>query len=92
LISRLHPLQPGHAALPRNREDVRERSVSAGGTALQEPGFRVETDSLSHSVRAIGYRLVEADGRQVLTDRLAALGSTGPDDREAVARGPSGHR
>ncbi len=68
-----------HAALSRDVVDLRERPASADGTVLQEPGFRVESQPLSHSVPAIGYRLVEADGRRMLPDRLAALGVTGPD-------------
>jgi ribonuclease Z len=68
-----------HAALSRDVVDLRERPVSADGTVLQEPGFRVESQPLSHSVPAIGYRLVEADGRRMLPDRLATLGITGPD-------------
>jgi ribonuclease Z len=68
-----------HTALSRDAVDLREWPVSAGGTVLQEPGFRVESQPLSHSVPAIGYRLVEADGRRMLPGRLAALGITGPD-------------
>jgi ribonuclease Z len=68
-----------HPALSRDFLDVHERPVAAAGPVLQEPGFRVETQPLSHSVPAIGYRLVEADGRRMLPDRLAARGVTGPD-------------
>ena len=34
---------------------------------------------LSHLVPAVGYRLVEPDGRRMLPDRLAARGIAGPD-------------
>jgi ribonuclease Z len=67
-----------HPALSRDVVDLRERPVSAGGTVLAGPGFRVESQPLSHSVPSIGYRLVEADGLRMLPDRLAALGITGP--------------
>ena len=67
-----------HPALSRDVVDLRERPVSASGTVLAGPGFRVETQPLSHSVPSIGYRLVEADGQRMLPDRLAALGITGP--------------
>jgi ribonuclease BN (tRNA processing enzyme) len=72
LISRIHALQPGPAALPHYKVGLRERPVSTGSTALQERGFRVETDSLSHSNPAIGYRLVEADRQRVLPDRTTS--------------------
>jgi ribonuclease Z len=39
----------------------------------------VEARPLSHSVAAVGYRLVEADGRRMLPDKLAAFGIAGPD-------------
>jgi ribonuclease Z len=68
-----------HAALSREVMNLRERPVADGGTAIQAPSFRVETQPLSHSVPTIGYRLVEPDGRRMLPDRLAALGITGPD-------------
>jgi ribonuclease Z len=46
---------------------------------LEAGAFRVEAQPLSHSVAAVGYRLVEADGRRMLPDKLAAFGITGPD-------------
>ena len=60
--------------------DLRERPVEAGGHgAGGHAAFRVEARPLSHSVPTFGYRLVEADGRRMLPDRLAAFGITGPD-------------
>jgi ribonuclease Z len=67
------------AALFHDVVDLKERPVAAGGIVLQAANFRVEAQPLSHSVPAIGYRLVEADGRRMLPDRLAAVGITGPD-------------
>jgi ribonuclease Z len=67
-----------HAALFRDVVDLRERPAEAGGTVLQAAGFGVEALPLSHTVPAIGYRLVEPDGRRMLPERLAALGITGP--------------
>ena len=46
---------------------------------LRAAAFRVEARPLSHTVPAFGYRLVEADGRRMLPDKLAALGISGPD-------------
>jgi ribonuclease Z len=67
-----------HATLFRDVVDLRERPARTGGTVLQAAGFGVEAHSLSHTVPAIGYRLVEPDGRRMLPDKLAALGITGP--------------
>ncbi len=68
-----------HAALFDEVTNLRERPVASGGTVLQAPAFRVEAQPLSHTVPAIGYRLVEPDGRRMLPGKLAALGITGPD-------------
>ena len=67
-----------HAALFRDVVNLRERPAEAGGTVLQAPAFHVEAQPLSHSVPALGYRLVEPDGRRMLPDKLAAFGVTGP--------------
>jgi ribonuclease Z len=68
-----------HAALFRDAVDLRERPAEAAGTVLRTAAFRVEARPLSHTIPAVGYRLVEADGRRMLPDRLAAFGITGPD-------------
>jgi ribonuclease Z len=68
-----------HAALFHDVVNLRERPVDGGGTVLQAAAFRVEAGLLSHGVPAVGYRLVEPDGRRMLPDRLAAFGITGPD-------------
>ena len=68
-----------HAALFREVTNLRERPVAGSGTVFQAPSFRVEAQPLSHSVRAVGYRLAEPDGRRMLPGKLAALGITGPD-------------
>jgi ribonuclease Z len=68
-----------HAALFRDVVDLRERPAETAGTVLRAAAFHVEARPLSHTVPAIGYRLVEADGRRMLPDRLAAFGITGPD-------------
>jgi ribonuclease Z len=68
-----------HAALFHDVVNLQERPVDGGGTVLQAAAFRVEAGPLSHSVPAIGYRLVEPDGRRMLPDRLAAFGIAGPD-------------
>jgi ribonuclease Z len=68
-----------HAALFRDALHLRERPLGGTGTVAATSSFRLEARELSHSVPTLGYRLVEADGRRMLPDRLAALGITGPD-------------
>lgn len=47
--------------------------------AAEGPGWRLETAPLDHRVPTVGYRLVEADGRRMLPERLRAAGVSGPD-------------
>jgi ribonuclease Z len=68
-----------HAALFRDVLNLRERPVARGGTVLQTSWFGLEAQPLSHSVPAIGYRLVEPDGRRMIAATLAARGISGPD-------------
>jgi ribonuclease Z len=71
-----------HASRYHGLLDLAERRVAAGRTAqtvADEPGFRLEAQPLAHSVPAVGYRLVEPDGRRMLTGALAARGIAGPD-------------
>jgi ribonuclease Z len=68
-----------HAALFRDAVDLREQPAEAAGPVLRAAAFHVEARPLSHTIPALGYRLVEADGRRMLPDRLAAFGITGPD-------------
>jgi ribonuclease Z len=68
-----------HAALFRDRLNLRERPVAGGGTITDAPSLRLEAQRLSHSVPTFGYRLVEPDGRRMLPGQLAARGIAGPD-------------
>jgi ribonuclease Z len=68
-----------HAALFRDVLNVPEHPVHGGGTISGGPAFRLEAQPLSHGVPAVGYRLVEPDGRRMLPAELAARGITGPD-------------
>ena len=68
-----------HAALASEVLRLRERPVENEGMIAGGSSFRLEARRLSHSVPAIGYRLVEADGRRMLPEKLAALGIAGPD-------------
>lgn len=53
----------------------------APGVVLRGEGWRVETAPLAHRVPAVGYRLVEDDGRRLLPDALRVAGVAGPDVR-----------
>jgi ribonuclease Z len=68
-----------HASLFHDTLTLREHPVSADGTIAGGPAFRLEARALSHLVPAVGYRLVEPDGRRMLPDELAARGIAGPD-------------
>ena len=67
------------AALFHDAANLREWPIETGGTVIRAPSFSVEAQPLSHSVPALGYRLVEPDGRRMLPGKLAAWGITGPD-------------
>jgi ribonuclease Z len=68
-----------HASLFHDRLALRESPVHGDGVIADGPAFRLEARALSHLVPAVGYRLVEPDGRRMLPDQLAARGVTGPD-------------
>ena len=68
-----------NAALFSDVPNLRERPVESDGTIIRTSSFRLEAKQLSHSVPAIGYRLVEPDGRRLVPEKLAALGITGSD-------------
>jgi ribonuclease Z len=67
-----------HGALFRDVVDLREQPAEAAGTVLRAAAFDVEARPLSHTGPALGYRLVEPDGRRMLPDKLAAFGIAGP--------------
>jgi ribonuclease Z len=70
-----------HLSLFRDTLVLRERPVPEAAAAVlaDGPAFRLETRPLSHRVPAVGYRLVEPDGRRLLPAELAARGIAGPD-------------
>jgi ribonuclease Z len=73
-----------HAAIYRETVKLLERPVTADGPISDVEdggrGFRVDARQLSHTVPTVGYALIEADGRRMLPDKLAA-----------AARWPPGH-
>jgi ribonuclease Z len=74
-----------HASLFHDTLTLVEHPVDGDGVVADRTdgagsdGFRLEARALSHLVPAVGYRLVEPDGRRMLRDELAARGIAGPD-------------
>ncbi|MBG6224837.1 ribonuclease Z [Arthrobacter sp. CAN_A2] len=80
---------PVHVHYPASGEDVVRALVFLATPGLDlhlhphgaagpiAPGLEVER--LHHRVEALGYRVIEPDGRTFLPDRLAAAGIAGPD-------------
>jgi ribonuclease Z len=68
-----------HATLYNDQVTIRERPAEADGVVGATEGLRIEARKLDHLVPAVGYRLVEPDGRRMLRDELAARGIDGPD-------------
>jgi ribonuclease Z len=68
-----------HAAAFHDATMLREHPVAGAGVIAGSAPFRLECGRLSHTAPAIGYRLVEPDGRRMLPDKLAAAGVQGPD-------------
>ena len=59
--------------------DVRAAPVADDGIVATGAFGTLEARRLEHVIDAVGYRLVEPDGRRMLPDRLARLGIAGPD-------------
>jgi ribonuclease Z len=76
--------------------DVRLHPVPDGGEedVLRLGDAALQAVALDHRVPAVGYRLVEPDGRRMLPDLLAARGVSGPDvgrlRREGALATPGG--
>jgi ribonuclease Z len=68
-----------HASVFYDTLDLRAEPVAADGVVARGPFGVMEAHRLDHPVDTFGYRLVEADGRRMLPDRLAACGVRGPD-------------
>jgi ribonuclease Z len=67
-----------HAAPFHDTTDLRESPVTADGEVGAGSHWTLSARHLDHRIDAVGYRLVEADGRRMLPDRLAAAGVRGP--------------
>jgi ribonuclease Z len=68
-----------YATLYHDQASLTEHPVDADGVIATTDSFRLEARKLDHLVPAIGYRLVEPDGRRMLRAELAARGIAGPD-------------
>ncbi|HWG00244.1 MAG TPA: ribonuclease Z [Trebonia sp.] len=68
-----------YATLYHDEARLTEHPVGADGEIAATDAFRLEARALDHRVPAIGYRLVEPDGRRMLPDKLTARGISGPD-------------
>src|SRR4051794_11213438 len=67
-----------HASVFDERADLREEPVERDGVIASGPWGTLSAMHLDHRVDAVGYRLVEPDGRRLLPERLAAAGLAGP--------------
>src|SRR4051794_28737474 len=72
-FDRLRHATPFHDVL-----DMREEPVTGDGVVASGGWGALHALALEHSVDAVGYRLVEPDGRRMLPAELAARGITGP--------------
>jgi len=72
-----------HATVFDDRLAVDLRPVDGDGPVLtfgdSDHGPVLYAAALDHRIPAVGYRLVEPDGRRMLPDRLAAAGIAGPE-------------
>ncbi|MFC7267168.1 ribonuclease Z [Streptomyces lutosisoli] len=68
-----------YATAYRETVALTQAPVAADGVLATTPTYTLEARKLSHPVESFGYRLVEADGRRILPQRLAEHGIKGPD-------------
>jgi len=76
-----------HAAAVDQPATVVEHPVSAAGVVSAGPPFSVTGAFLDHRIPAVGWRLVEPDGRRMLPAALDAAGIRGPDVGRIRAEG-----
>lgn len=67
------------ASVVKQLPDVRRHPVATDGLVDDPGAFAVHAMALDHTVPAVGWRLVEPDGRRMLPERLAQNGITGAD-------------
>ena len=67
-----------HACVFHDLADVREEPVVADGPIATGAFGVLEARRLDHSIDAVGYRLIEPDGRRLVPELLARFGIAGP--------------
>jgi ribonuclease Z len=67
-----------HACVFHDVVDLREEPVAEDGPIATGGVGVLEARRLDHSIDAVGYRLVEPDGRRMVPERLARFGIAGP--------------
>ena len=67
-----------HACVFHDVVDLREQPVTADGPVAEGNFGILEARRLDHSIDAVGYRLVEPDGRHFVPELLAYHGIAGP--------------
>jgi ribonuclease Z len=67
-----------HACVFHDQVDLREAPITGDGPVAEEAFGLLEARHLDHSIDAVGYRLVEPDGRRFVPEQLAHHGITGP--------------
>ena len=67
-----------HACVFHDLAEVREEPVVADGPIATGAFGVLEARRLDHSIDAVGYRLIEPDGRRLVPELLARFGIAGP--------------
>ena len=67
-----------HACVFHDLAEVREEPVIADGPIATGAFGVLEARRLDHSIDAVGYRLIEPDGRRLVPELLARFGIAGP--------------
>ena len=67
-----------HACVFHDLAEVREEPVVADGPIATGAFGVLEARRLDHSIDAVGYRLIEPDGRRLVPELLARFGVAGP--------------
>ncbi|MDV3126950.1 ribonuclease Z [Mycobacterium sp. 21AC1] len=76
-----------HACIFHETADLREQPVATGGRVAAGAFGDLEARRLDHPIDAIGYRLVEPDGRRMVPELLARFDIAGPEVGELQRSG-----
>ncbi len=81
-----------HASIYHDRATVRGNPFDAAGPLWSEGGLTLSTLPLEHRVPAWGYRIEEADGWTMLSERLRGAGIAGPQVGQLARDGAIDHQ